>query len=320
MNKHMKTTAAILIASLPLGIVIANCSDSRAAGVNVEQVWQMPKELNEISANVLLSGTRMACIQDNAGVIFIYDMQSKTIESTIPFSTTGDYEGLAVVGDTYYVLRSDGMLYEIETRGKNEKPHVATYQLPLSASNDTEPMCHDRAHNRLLVGTKEGDLSGKGTNGVYSFDLGTKKMSTDELFTISGAGSEANDEHKKKSDNKKDAGKKKDNKTSPDIRPSEIAIHPKTGEVYILDGPKSELLIADPTGTRQISHTAGSQDVPATGRNVFFFDRRTVYLERRRKERKRRNCPRHIVTTPRGRASDAESRYRKASRQSAAQS
>lgn len=248
MNKHMKTTAAILIASLPLGIVIANCSDSRAAGVNVEQVWQMPKELNEISANVLLSGTRMACIQDNAGVIFIYDMQSKTIESTIPFSTTGDYEGLAVVGDTYYVLRSDGMLYEIETRGKNEKPHVATYQLPLSASNDTEPMCYDRTHNRLLVGTKEGDLSGKGTNGVYSFDLGTKKMSTDELFTISGAGSEANDEHKKKSDNKKDAGKKKDNKTSPDIRPSEIAIHPKTGEVYILDGPKSELLIADPTG------------------------------------------------------------------------
>ena len=88
MNKHMKTTAAILIASLPLGIVIANCSDSRAAGVNVEQVWQMPKELNEISANVLLSDTRMACIQDNAGVIFIYDMQSKTIESTIPFSTT----------------------------------------------------------------------------------------------------------------------------------------------------------------------------------------------------------------------------------------
>jgi len=105
----MKMTAAILIASLSIGIVTA----SRASGVNVEQVWKMPKELNEISANVLLSDNRMACIQDNAGVIFIYDMQSKTIESTIPFSTTGDYEGLAVVGGTYYVLRSDGMLYEV---------------------------------------------------------------------------------------------------------------------------------------------------------------------------------------------------------------
>ena len=240
----MKMTAAILIASLSIGIVTA----SRASGVNVEQVWKMPKELNEISANVLLSDNRMACIQDNAGVIFIYDMQSKTIESTIPFSTTGDYEGLAVVGGTYYVLRSDGMLYEVETRGQNKKPHVATYQLPLGASNDTEPMCYDRAHNRLLVGTKEGDLSGKATNGVYSFDLGTKKMSTNELFTISGAGSEANDEHKKKSDNKKNAGKKNNNKVSVDIRPSEIAIHPKTGDVYILDGPKSELLIADQTG------------------------------------------------------------------------
>src|SRR4029079_6203622 len=161
----MKMTAAILIASLSIGIVTA----SRASGVNVEQVWQMPKELNEISANVLLSDNRMACIQDNAGVIFIYDMQSKTIESTIPFSTTGDYEGLAVVGGTYYVLRSDGMLYEVETRGQNEKPHVATYHLPVGARNDTEPMCYDRAHNRLLVGTKEGDLSGKATNGVYSF-------------------------------------------------------------------------------------------------------------------------------------------------------
>jgi hypothetical protein len=248
----MKTKAAILIASLPLGIVTASSVLSRADGVNVEQVWRLPKELNEISANVLLNGNRMACIQDKAGIVFIYDLEAKAITSQIPFSTNGDYEGLAVVGNTFYVLRSDGMLYEVQSRGGSGKPHVVTYDLPFGASNDTEPMCYDSAHDRLLVGTKEGDLSGNGTNGVYSFDLRTKKMSTNEIFDISSAKGNENDEHKKKNSNENEKNKKKNDKKKSekniDIKPSEIAIHPGTRDVYILDGPKSELLIADQTG------------------------------------------------------------------------
>jgi len=97
-----------------------------------KQEWKMPKELKEISANVFVDDVHMACVQDNDGIIYIYNLQSETVDETIEFAGKGDYEGLALVHSTYYVLRSDGLLYEVQPQ-KGKAPRVKTYELPLKA-------------------------------------------------------------------------------------------------------------------------------------------------------------------------------------------
>ncbi|MDR3716809.1 MAG: SdiA-regulated domain-containing protein [Puia sp.] len=221
--------------------------ENATKGLSVLQVWEMPDELTEISANVLVDSTHMACVQDNDGVIYIYNLKSKSVDKKISFGGNGDYEGLSLVGTIFYVLRSDGFLYEVAT-GNAQKPIVKTYDLPLEIENYTEPMFYDHEHNRLLIGTKDKDLTENDRKGVYAFDLTTKKMNTHAVFMIGGQSiSQENSDDKKSRRN----GKKRKKRAKDDIMPSEIAIHPQTGSLYVLSGPKSELLIADRSGQIQ---------------------------------------------------------------------
>lgn len=237
--------------------MVSAADHTASANVQVLQVWEMPKELTEISANVLVDENRMACVEDNDGIIYIYNLKTKAIDHTIPFAGKGDYEGMALVGNTYYILRSDGFLYEVQPRG-NEAPQVKTYDLPMESSNDTESLFYDKTHNRLLIGVKEKDLSGANGKGIYSFDLATKKLSTEATMMVL-AGEHKNDNPATSEDGEKK--KKKGKKHRGEIKPSDIAIHPTTGEIYILNGPQSELLIADPKG-----HVKSSVQLPE---NVF---------------------------------------------------
>lgn len=227
----------------PADILVAN-TDTKPAQIENTTEWILPDKLKEISANVFRDNDHMACIQDKEGKIYMYNLQSKSIDGEIEFAGDGDYEGLAKVKDTWYVLRSDGFLFEVQEQ-KDGKPVVKTYDLPFNAANDMESLCYDSANNRLLVGVKEKDLTEKDRKGVYAFDLTTKKMSTGAVLYLKSSvkGEDKDDED---NDNKGKGKKKKKDKS--EIKPSGIAIEPKSGELYILDGPSSRLFTADAKG------------------------------------------------------------------------
>lgn len=240
----------------PAEVLATNTASTPAETVKWQE-WLLPSTLKEISANVFQDDTHMACIEDNEGIIYIYNLQSKSIDDKIRFAGKGDYEGLAKVQNTWYVLRSDGFLYEVQQGGKD--PAVKTYDLPLGSENDTESLCYDSANNRLLVGVKEKDLQEQDKKGFYSFDLKTRKMNTNAVFYIesvynsddNGGKDKGKDEDKdkEKDKNKGDKGKgKKKKKGDAEIKPSGIAIKPGSNELYILDGPSSRLFIADAKG------------------------------------------------------------------------
>lgn len=201
------------------------------SGYKVVELWDLPDELVEISANILIDNTHMACIQDNKGVIYIYNLKTRAIENSIQFKDKGDFEGLALVGKVYYVLRSDGMLYQL-TSTESGKPSVTTYDLPFGPENDTESMIYDKTKHRLLIAVKEKDLASPDKKGIYSFDLATKQMSKIPVLSL--------DAYRRSSSKGKDKSA---------IRPSAIAIHPQRGTMLVLNGPSSELLEADFSGT-----------------------------------------------------------------------
>ncbi len=219
-----------------------------SSAIVVNERWELPRTLTEISGIVYLDNKRFACIQDEAGKIFIYNTANSEVEKEVPFGDKGDYEGIAVVGQTAYVLRSDGTIFEVSNFNAGE-PKVKEYDTPLTAEQDTESLCYDQKNNRLLVAVKGDDPNSKDYKGIYGFDLASKKMAETPVLKIDFT----NPLLEKK-------GKKK--KSSGELYPSEIALHPTTSDIYILDGKEAKLLIMDAEGNDKNLFQLKASDFP----------------------------------------------------------
>jgi len=204
-----------------------------SGGISIQAKWDLPDELKEISGLAYLDDQRFACVQDEEGTVYIYNTANKAIERKIPFAGTGDFEGLALVDKTAWVVRSDGHLYEISGLS-GEKPVVKEYDTPLTEQHNVEGLCYDAANNRLLLAIKDAEPGGENYKGIYAFDLATKKMPGEPAYKIDLDHSLLQD----------DKGKKK----AGAIMPSAITIHPSTKELFITDGRKSKLLVLDNKG------------------------------------------------------------------------
>lgn len=206
--------------------------------VLVVQKWELPEVLTEISGLAFLDKDRFVCVQDEKGSLFIYNTATEKIEKEIPFGAAGDYEGLALSGNTAYVVRSDGRLFEIT--GFAGQPSVKEYDTPLTAGDNIEGLCYDAGSNRLLLAAKDGKGTG-GRKNIYEFPLALKKLAEAPLYSIDPSQELPGNQGKKK------------------FSPSAIAIHPSAKELYIVDGPKSRLLIMDQSGGIKKVYELGSE-------------------------------------------------------------
>lgn len=203
---------------------------------SIDQKWDLPKNLNEISAITWIGENKLACVQDEQGIVFIYNLDSLKVEQIINFEKAGDYEGIAIAGNTIYVLRSDGKLFEIDDYTK-EDFKVTTHGTPFSEKNNMESMTADTENNRLLLMPKDKDLHSQDKMGIYAFDLNTKTVDTKPMITI---------DLKDPIFLSKD--KDDDDQTHQRFHPAGIAIHPKDGNIYIVEGKKPKLLQLDKSG------------------------------------------------------------------------
>lgn len=203
------------------------------AGVTILKRWDLPAELREVSAIAYVDPKRFACVQDEEGSLYIFNTETNQIERKFRFAGKGDFEGLTLAESTAYVLRSDGVIFEIDNYN-SDQAGVKQHATHLTAANDCEGLVWDKKQNRLLVTVKNAE--GKAHSPIYSFDLKAGKMAEQPAFTI-----DFNHAVFEKS------GKKKDRR----IRPSAIGIHPSTGELYVLEGTNPKLLIMDQNATPQ---------------------------------------------------------------------
>ena len=207
-------------------------ADPSSSGVSVIKKWDLPKELKEVSGIAYLDQNTFACIQDEDGIIFIYNRSSNTIEKEISFAGGGDYEGLTVKGSMAYVVRSDGRIFEVDLNRGN--PSVKEYDTPLTSDHNVEGLCFDKKNNRLLLAIKDEEPGNKNYKGIYAFNLSTKTLAKEPVLQIN-----LNDKILNAATGKK----------SKTIKPSALGIHPVTNDLYITDGPEAKMLIMDATGT-----------------------------------------------------------------------
>lgn len=205
--------------------------------VHIDQKWELPEILEEVSGITFLNDFQMACIQDEEGIIFIYNLNTSSIEKEITFAGIGDYEGIAVAGSTAYVLRSDGVLFEVENY-MQEFRKTNEHDLGMNAGYDFEGLCYDASNNRLLLAIK--DIAGEDFKPVFAFDLASKEIVKEPVYKIHFGDPVFEVLEKKRSHRI--------------FRPSEIEIHPRSGNIYLLEGVNPKLLILDSTGRAQQLH------------------------------------------------------------------
>ena len=141
-------------------------------GVSIAEQWTLPSVLKEVSGIAYLDEQRFACIQDEAGTIYIYNASANKIEKEIAFAGTGDFEDLAIVGNTAWVVRADGKLYEVDLN--TAKQTAKEYSTSLTVENNVEGLAYDQANNRLLLAIKDKDAASESYKGIYAFNLANK--------------------------------------------------------------------------------------------------------------------------------------------------
>lgn len=207
----------------------------------------LPDTLREISGLTAIDAHTLACVQDENGILFLYDVKSKQIRQQIPFHGNGDYEGLAPVGKDLFVLRSDATLFQLKNyRSSNLTLDSIKTEIP---AFDNEGLCYDRKHHRLLIGAKSKSNTGadaKNQRAIFSFDLATRKVSETPAFIL------------KLNEIKAFAAKnnillppresKKGEIPNLKIKISGIYLHPQTQDLYVLSAADYYLFVLNPKG------------------------------------------------------------------------
>ncbi|MEP7321862.1 MAG: hypothetical protein ABI761_08080 [Saprospiraceae bacterium] len=251
-------------ACIIFAIILLNCkatndkkekdypNNEKISGYNFtkpDRIIELPYELSEISGITPIDTNTLACIQDESGVLYLYNLSSNEIKNRFTFYDKGDFEDITRVDTSMYILRSNATLFEISNYVA-DPTKVNLYIMGIEAL-DNEGLCYDKDHDRLLVASKGNSGKGSGLKNIrdiYAFDLKTKTLVETPVFKF--------DERIIKQfalDHKIEVPVKqnKNGENEPDIkfRPTAICIHPITKKLFLLSGPDHGIFIFSTDGT-----------------------------------------------------------------------
>ena len=214
-----------------------------------DKVYKLPPSFHEISGITAIDASTIACVQDEHGLVFIYDLDKNSIIRQIPFGGDGDYEGVARVNKAIYILRSDEVLIELGDYTSSGSPVVNVYETRIPGK-DAEGLCYDPKNNRLLVAPKEissDNPAAQSTRHIYGFNLASKTLIKGSLIDFDIKEIE---EYALKNNIKVPMKGKKGEKKVPDInmKISAIGIHPASYKLYAISGPERLLFVFDMKG------------------------------------------------------------------------
>jgi uncharacterized protein YjiK len=201
--------------------------------------WKLPKALFEISGLSFLDDDRLACVQDEKGIIYVFNLKSGEIELKIPFADNGDFEGVEMIGNDAWVLKSNGNLYEVKDFMKDANPKGKKHTTALSDRNNAEGLAYDPLNKILLIACKghpyTDKKNGSGFKAIYSYQPEIKKFDNKPFILISQDSIRQYMNYNGMTRLGLEIMAYLDPSSGDkSFQPSGIAVHPQTGNLYIL--------------------------------------------------------------------------------------
>ncbi len=218
---------------------LVSCGTKEFQGYRLDrpsQAFELPKEMREISGLAWWRKDHIAMVQDEKGEVFIFDISRKKIIEHKDFDKDGDYESVASDGEHVYAVRSDGRVDRLNGISGKKMDHWKT---GLTRHNDVEGSCWDVRRGRLLMACKADPGSGldaRVQRAVYAFDPATGELDPDPALVVH-------------LDSIKVAVAKRGLMTKGmRFAPSAIAIHPATGNYWLLSAHDRMIVVLNGTG------------------------------------------------------------------------
>ena len=167
----------LLLALLPLSKTASG--QQMIAGYDFsepDQVLKLSKSLKEISGLASGPDGQLYAVQDEKGIIFQLNPDDGSILAEQKFYGDGDYEGIERVGNTMYILRSSGHLFEVDLGQRGGIKATRKSRLNLPSRCDAEALGSDPAAGTLWVGCKNADgVKGKKTRSLFRLTVENDK-------------------------------------------------------------------------------------------------------------------------------------------------
>jgi DNA-binding beta-propeller fold protein YncE len=194
----------------------------------------LSENLKEISGISHYAHNQIISINDEIGRLFIYDFNKQEIIDTLDFDVDGDYEDVVFLENIAYILRSDGNIIAFDINTKNTK----TFDGSHNDVEEYEGLGFEPKTNSLLLAAKimQGDKT------IFQYDLNNEKLT--KKFKIQKEDISKNGKHGK------------------EFKPSGIAVHPKTNEIYVLASAGKKLLVLNENGKKLHQYNLDEDQFP----------------------------------------------------------
>lgn len=216
-----------------------------------DEKYFLPYVLEEISGLSWKNGNVLA-VDDETGKVFEYSFDERDIVHSIHFHKGDDFEGIEIVEEEIFILRSDGDLFKLDYTTQKES-RGWEIETALGKKNDTEGLGYDPKRNMLLIACKEKpelddeDIDGRA---FYGFDLTSNTLDKEPLFTIGPKKLKKFWEANREFEYDKDRIK---------FKPSAIAFHPVSENYYILSSVGKMIVIVNSSGDLQATYPLSSR-------------------------------------------------------------
>ena len=193
--------------------------------------WKLPDRLREISGLALTNAGGLLAVDDERAVVYELDYDSGGILREFSVGDPvlkGDFEGLAVLGSTLFLMDSDGDLYRSVVGSDDEHVRVETVPTGLGEQCEFEGLTSYAKRLYLLCKAVYDDGDRDGLT-VFVWDTESDRLLSDEHVTLPEA------------EIGREIAKKR-------LHPSGIAVHPQTGNWVIVAARQAALIEMSPTG------------------------------------------------------------------------
>lgn len=170
-------------------------------------------------------------LNDEQGKLYFLDKETKVIKNEYEFGNKGDYEEVALLNTTPYMLRSDGTLYRFLKDSIGRSYGAELGSLPISGNNEFESMYFDPERKALILICKTCKIDNKKSVSAFAYYIDSIGFNTSPVYSIPLTDVEKLSPSKMKR-----------------FRPSAASIHTISHQLYILSSASSQLAIADLNG------------------------------------------------------------------------
>ncbi len=253
---------------------------------NPRLVAELPDELDEISGLSLSprGSQELLAVQDEEGKVYRLNTRTGQMMGAFTFWKDGDYEGIEAVGQDIWVVKSTGTLYRIRNAGMVDQ-EVEKYNGDLSGENDVEGLAYDAPRNRLLLACKrDADDDGNDKDGryIYAFDLTTNTLSDRPVYAIAREAVRSYLGTCPKTSKHPKLCSFFIEQDDYDLAPSAVAVHPTTGQLYLVSSVGKILMILNASGQIDYLHKL-DKDTYAQPEGLAFGADGTLYISSERK-------------------------------------